>query len=168
MISNASVGSRRLTPNFYAGRLSCWKISERWIARMARSPNSDIACSRFRSIRGTLRMLLIADELGCVPTVALIAALTQERHLLRRSENNQMEHDRELLLGKEVESDFFVLIRAWLYAQQHGADKARRLGIRYAVAQQVAQVFEQFIDIARTEGLERRQTSRRVRCRSPR
>jgi ATP-dependent helicase HrpB len=99
------------------------------------------------------RMLLIADELGCVPTVALIAALTQERHLLKRSENDQMEHDRELLLGKEVESDFFVLIRAWLYAQQHGADKARRLGIHYAVAQQVAQVFEQFIDIARTEGL---------------
>jgi ATP-dependent helicase HrpB len=99
------------------------------------------------------RMLLIADELGCVPTVALIAALTQERHLLRRSENNQMDHDRELILGKEVESDFFVLIRAWLYAQQYGADKARRLGVRFAVAQQVAQVFEQFIEIARSEGL---------------
>ena len=99
------------------------------------------------------RMLLIADELRCVSTVALIAALTQERHLLRRSENNQMEHDRELLFGKEVESDFFVLIRAWLYAQQHGADKARRLGIRYAIAQQVALVFEQFVEIARAKGL---------------
>ena len=97
-----------------------------------------------------LRMLLIADELGCVPTIALVAAITQERHLLRRSENNQMEHDRELLLGKEVESDFFVLIRAWLYAQQHGADKARRLGIRYAIAQQIAPVFEQFVEIARS------------------
>jgi hypothetical protein len=38
-----------------------------------------------------------------------------------------MDHDRELLLGKEVESDFFVLIRAWLYAQENGPDKARRL-----------------------------------------
>jgi ATP-dependent helicase HrpB len=64
-----------------------------------------------------------------------------------------MEHDRELLLGKEVESDFFVLIRAWLYAQQHGPDKARRLGIRYAIAQQIAPVFEQFLEIARNEGL---------------
>jgi ATP-dependent helicase HrpB len=99
------------------------------------------------------RMLLMADELGCVSTVALIAALTQERHLLKRSENNRMEHDRELLLGKEVESDFFVLIRAWLYAQEHGADKARRLGIRYAVSQQVASVFEQFVEIAKAEGL---------------
>jgi ATP-dependent helicase HrpB len=99
------------------------------------------------------RMLLIADELGCVATVALIAAITQERHLLRRSENNQMDHDRELLLGKEVESDFFVLIRAWLYAQEHGADKARRLGIRFAITQQIAPVFEQFVEIARAEGL---------------
>jgi ATP-dependent helicase HrpB len=99
------------------------------------------------------RMLLIADQLGCVPTVALIAALTQERHLLKRSENSQMEHDRELLLGKEAESDFFLLIRAWLYAQEHGPDKSRRLGIRYAVAQQVAQLFEQFVEIARVEGL---------------
>jgi ATP-dependent helicase HrpB len=99
------------------------------------------------------RMLLIADELGCVSTIALVAAITQERHLLKRSENQQMEHDRELLLGKEVESDFFVLIRAWLYAQQHGADKARRLGIRYSIAQQIAPVFEQFVEIARSEGL---------------
>jgi ATP-dependent helicase HrpB len=99
------------------------------------------------------RMLLMADELGCVATVALIAALTQERHLLKRSENGQMDHDRELLLGKEVESDFFVLIRAWLYAQENGPDKARRLGIRYAVSQQVAQVYDQFVEIAKTEGL---------------
>jgi ATP-dependent helicase HrpB len=99
------------------------------------------------------RMLLIAGELECVPTVALIAALTQERHLLKRNENNQMEHDRELLLGREAESDFFILIRAWLYAREHGPDKSRRLGIRYAVAQQVAQLFEQFVEIARAEGL---------------
>src|SRR5215472_11867486 len=45
------------------------------------------------------------------------------------------------------------MIRAWLYAQEHGPDKSRRLGIRYAVAQQVAQLFEQFLEIARTEGL---------------
>ncbi|MBV8225453.1 MAG: ATP-dependent helicase HrpB [Verrucomicrobia bacterium] len=99
------------------------------------------------------RMLLMAHETDCVPTVALIAAITQERDLLRRIENNQMEHDRELLLGKEVESDFFVLIRAWLYAQEHGADRARRLGIRYGISQQIAPVFEQFIEIARSEGL---------------
>ncbi len=99
------------------------------------------------------RMLLMANELNCVPTVALIAAITQERHLLRRSENNQMDHDRELLLGHEVESDFFVLIRAWLYAQEHGPDRSRRLGIRHTISQQIAPVYEQFVEIARSEGL---------------
>jgi ATP-dependent helicase HrpB len=100
------------------------------------------------------RMLLIANELNCVPTVALIAALTQERHLLRRADSSQMEHDRELLLGNEAESDFFVLIRAWLYAQDNGPDQARRLGIRYAVSQQVSHLYRQFMDIAAAEGLE--------------
>jgi ATP-dependent helicase HrpB len=99
------------------------------------------------------RMLLMAGELGCVSTVALIAALTQERHLLKKSTSSQMDHDRELLLGQELESDFFMLVRAWLYAQEHGPDQARRLGIRYAVSQQVAQVFHQFVDIATAEGL---------------
>jgi ATP-dependent helicase HrpB len=99
------------------------------------------------------RMLLMAGELGCVSTVALIAALTQERHLLKKSTSSQMDHDRELLLGQELESDFFMLVRAWLYAQEHGPDQARRLGIRYAVSQQVAQVFHQFVDIANAEGL---------------
>ena len=99
------------------------------------------------------RMLLMAGELRCVSTVALIAALTQERHLLKKSSGSQMDHDRELLLGQELESDFFMLVRAWLYAQQHGPDQARRLGIRYAVSQQVAQVFDQFVDIATAEGL---------------
>jgi len=93
------------------------------------------------------RMFLIGHELNCVSTIALVAAITQERHLLRKSENSQMEHDRELLLGKEAESDFFVLIRAWLYAQQHGPEKARRLGIRYAISQQIAPVFQQFVGI---------------------
>ena len=100
------------------------------------------------------RMLLMANELNCVPTVALIAALTQERHLLRRIDSSQMEHDRELLLGNEAESDFFILIRAWLYAQENGPDQARRLGIRYAISQQVSQLYRQFLDLAAAEGLE--------------
>jgi len=63
-----------------------------------------------------------------------------------------MEHDRELLLGKEVESDFFVLIR-------HGctpSNRARQSAppwIRYAITQQIAPVFEQFVQIAKAEGL---------------
>ena len=36
---------------------------------------------------------------GCVPAVALVAALTQGRNLLRRAEGKQMQEDREDLLG---------------------------------------------------------------------
>jgi len=42
---------------------------------------------------------LMADELGCVSTVAFDAALNQERYLLRRAENKRWRTDRELLLG---------------------------------------------------------------------
>ena len=99
------------------------------------------------------RMFLMAAELNCVATIALIAALTQERHILRRSDSSQMDHDRELLLGSEVESDFLLLIRAWLYAQEHGADRARRLGIRYAVCQQVGHLHRQFMQLAEAQRL---------------
>ncbi len=99
------------------------------------------------------RMLLMANELGCVGSVALIAALTQERSLLRKSESQQLDHERELLLGNEAESDFLILIRAWLYALEHGPDQARRLGLRFRVAQQVDLLYRQFLDLAKAEGL---------------
>jgi ATP-dependent helicase HrpB len=99
------------------------------------------------------RMFLMADALGCVGAVALIAALTQERYLLRKSHSQQLDHDRELLLGNEAESDFLVLIRAWRYALEQGPDQARRLGVRYAVAQQVDRLYRQFVDLARAEKL---------------
>ncbi len=102
------------------------------------------------------RMLLMADELDCVRAVALIAALTQERGLLKKSDGRQMDHDRELLLGTEVESDFFVSIRAWQWALERGADEARRLGIRYAVAQQVKALYGQFLELAEASNLRMR------------
>jgi len=53
------------------------------------------------------RMLLAAHELGCIPAAALIAALTQGRNPLRRAEGKRMQQDRDELLGKCVDSDFF-------------------------------------------------------------
>ena len=41
------------------------------------------------------RMLLAAQQYGCVPAVALIAALTQGRNLLRRLEGKQAREDRD-------------------------------------------------------------------------
>jgi ATP-dependent helicase HrpB len=102
------------------------------------------------------RMLLAAQEYGCVRQVALIAALTQGRDLLVRRQGRQVEDARDDLFGGETQSDFFVLMRAWRYADRNGynLDRCRRLGIHVQSARQVGPLFEQFLGIAKREGLD--------------
>ncbi|MEY2494889.1 MAG: ATP-dependent helicase HrpB [Verrucomicrobiota bacterium] len=102
------------------------------------------------------RMLLAAQEYRCVPAVALIAAITQGRNLLRRLESKQAREDREDVLGSDAESDLFVLMRAFRYAEKSGFDSQRcsRLGINAGAAREAAQLTEQFLAIARSEGLD--------------
>jgi ATP-dependent helicase HrpB len=101
-------------------------------------------------------MLLAAQEYRCVPAIASIAALTQGRNLLRRLEGKQAREHREDVLGGETESDFFVLMRAFRYAERSGLDSRRcaRLGINAGAAREAAQLAEQFLAIARDEGLD--------------
>lgn len=102
------------------------------------------------------RMLLAAQDYGCVRPVALIAALTQGRDLLIRRQGRQVEDARDDLFGGETQSDFFVLMRAWRYADRNGynVDRCRRLGIHAQSARQVGPLFEQFLGIAKREGLD--------------
>jgi ATP-dependent helicase HrpB len=102
------------------------------------------------------RMLLAAHDYGCVRPVALIAALTQGRDLLARRRAEQIDDRRDDLFGAETESDFFVLTRAWRYAERNGYDveRCRRMGIHAQAARQVAPLFEQFLRIATEEGLD--------------
>jgi len=102
------------------------------------------------------RMLLEADVRGCVRPVALMAALTQGRNFLLRGVPREIDEARENLLGEEHESDFFLLMRAWRYADQnrYSLDACRRLGIHAQGARQVGPLFEQFLEIAAKEGLD--------------
>ncbi|HWL14771.1 MAG TPA: ATP-dependent helicase HrpB [Opitutus sp.] len=102
------------------------------------------------------RMLLAAQERGCVRPVAMMAALTQGRNFLLRGVSRDVEQAREDALGEEHESDFFLLMRAWRFAQQanFAVDACRRLGIHAQGARQVGPLFEQFLDIAEKEGLD--------------
>jgi len=102
------------------------------------------------------RMLLAAQERGCVRPVALMAALTQGRNFLLRGVPREVEQAREDVLGEEHESDFFLLMRAWRFAQQnnYSVDACRRLGIHAQGARQVGPLFEQFLEIAEKEGLD--------------
>ncbi len=102
------------------------------------------------------RMLLAAQEYGCVYQAALIAALTQGRDLLLRNVDKDTHSLREDLLGEKASSDFWVLMRAWNYAvnNQFRVDACRKLGIHAVTARQVGPLLEQFLRIAGKEGLD--------------
>ena len=102
------------------------------------------------------RMLLAAQEYGCVYQACLVAALTQGRDLLLRNVGKEVEQTREDLLGEKASSDFWILMRAWNFAQKnhYSLDACRKLGIHAVTARQVGPLFEQFLRIAKEEGLE--------------
>ncbi|MSU66109.1 MAG: ATP-dependent helicase HrpB [Opitutus sp.] len=102
------------------------------------------------------RMFLAAQERGCVRPIALMAALTQGRNFLLRVVDKRTEEAREETLGEEQESDFFLLMRAWRYADKanYALEACRRLGIHAQGARQVGPLFEQFLAIAEKEGLD--------------
>ena len=102
------------------------------------------------------RMFLAAQDYGCVRSVALMAALTQGRNFLLRGVDKRTQEARDDLFGEEHESDFFLLMRAWRYADKAGynMDACRRLGIHVQGVRQVGPLFEQFLAIAQAEKLD--------------
>jgi len=60
------------------------------------------------------------------------------------------------LHGEKATSDFWILMRAWNYAVKHQfqLDACRRLGIHAVTARQVGPLLEQFLSIAKREGLD--------------
>lgn len=101
------------------------------------------------------RMLLAADTYGCVHQAALVAALTQGRDLLIRNPGRDVVAFREDLFGDRASSDFWLLMRAYNYAAKNGfrIEACRRAGIHAVTARQVGPLHQQFLDLARKEGL---------------
>ena len=104
------------------------------------------------------RMLLAAQQYNCVHQACLVAALTQGRDLLLRNVGKDVENAREDLLGEKASSDFWILMRAWSFAfnNQFRVDACRKLGIHAVTAKQVGPLFDQFLRIAKDEGLDTR------------
>ena len=102
------------------------------------------------------RMLLAAQQYRCVHQACLVAALTQGRDLLLRNIDRDTSRYREDLLGDKANSDFWILMRAWNYAARNEFrfDACRRLGVHMVTARQVGPLFQQFLDIAKREGLD--------------
>ncbi len=101
------------------------------------------------------RMLLAAAGHDCVYEACLVAALVQGRELLLRSVSKEVIEAREALFGDTPSSDFWTLMRAWQYAvdNQFRMDALRHAGIHGVTARQVEPLLEQFLRIAREEGL---------------
>jgi len=97
------------------------------------------------------RMLLAAEEAGCVREAALLAALTQGRHLMRRG-GGELDDARDRILGEETRSDYFRLLRAW-EATADNAALAGKLGIHPGAVREARDLAGQFLRIARQEGL---------------
>jgi ATP-dependent helicase HrpB len=101
------------------------------------------------------RMLLAADEHGCVPEAAAVAALTQGRPLLRRGSGKQFEKASGELSDDEVGSDFFLLMKALRYAEDARFDVrlCEASGIHAGAAREASALVKQFLQIAKAEGL---------------
>ena len=99
------------------------------------------------------RMFIAAEELGCVRSAALIAALTQTRSMLLRVDKKTEDERAEIFSGGT--SDFLVLMRVfeWARSRDFRMNECRTLGIHSDSARQVAKLFEQFLDIAHAEAL---------------
>jgi ATP-dependent helicase HrpB len=102
------------------------------------------------------RMLLAAEERQCVRRATIVAALTQGRDLLIRNPGREVLAARADLLGDRDVSDFWIWSRAWNYAVRQGfrVPACKRLGIHAIAARQVGPLLDQFLDIARREGLD--------------
>jgi ATP-dependent helicase HrpB len=102
------------------------------------------------------RMLLAAQELGCVRQAAQVAAITQGRDLLLRNVDASTSSFREEHFGGASTSDFHVLLRAWEFAEKHDfrREPCHRAGIHVGAARQVRPLVAQFLRLAERSGLD--------------
>lgn len=102
------------------------------------------------------RMLIAADELGCVHQACLIAALTQGRDLMIRKVDKDAKGRRGDKLGEKSNSDFFRMMNAWKFAADNKfqLDACKRMGIHALTARQVGPLLDQFLRIAGREDLD--------------
>jgi ATP-dependent helicase HrpB len=101
------------------------------------------------------RMFLAAHELGCLPSVALLAAFTQGRNLLLPLHDSRREDERDKMLG-EADSDFFLLLRLWEMGRQNNFDFewCKRWGLHALAARQAGELTAQFLRLAERQGLD--------------
>jgi ATP-dependent helicase HrpB len=105
------------------------------------------------------RMLLEGDELGCLGTTALVAALSQDRGIVLPLDNRAERDAREEFFGRIVPdlttSDFFMDVAALTAAVSSHFDMGfcRKWGIHATGARTAARLYDQLCGVARGAGL---------------
>ena len=102
------------------------------------------------------RMLVAAEYFGCVPTVCILAALLQERSILLHKVDAATRERRMELAGGHLDSDLWLLLRAWETAADNRfrRDACEAIGVQGVAARSAGMAAEQLKRIARAEGLD--------------
>ena len=100
------------------------------------------------------RMLLAAQDYGCVFEACLMAALTQGRDLLVRNVEQRVVFQREDLVPNGGDFEFLLALWQTLEKQRFAPEACRKYGVHAPAARQVAPLLDQFLDLARRQGLD--------------
>ncbi len=100
------------------------------------------------------RMLLAAQDYGCVNQACLIAALTQGRDLLLRNVEDRVAFLREDLVKSGGDFEFLIALWHSLEQQRFAPEVCQRYGVHAQTARQVEPLFRQFLDLARQQELD--------------
>jgi ATP-dependent helicase HrpB len=100
------------------------------------------------------RMLLAAQDYGCVFEACLMAALTQGRDLLLRNVEERVVFQREDLVANGGDFEFLLALWHFLEQQRFAPEACRKYGVHAAAVRQVGPLFEQFLELARRQGLD--------------
>ena len=95
------------------------------------------------------RMMIAANELGCLRQIAFVAAMAQGRDIMLELSDRRRNDDREDLLG-ETDSDFFHRLTLLGMARKKDFDFefCKRWGIHAGAARQADRLAAQFLKIA--------------------
>ncbi|HUS37061.1 MAG TPA: ATP-dependent helicase HrpB [Verrucomicrobiae bacterium] len=111
------------------------------------------------------RMLIEASERGCVTEAAMCAALVSGRDLLMRLSRDEkhIAEARELFEASQV-SDFYTLMRAFQFARKNNfsVEACRRYGIHGQTARQVAQTYDQLLQIVEQQRLDQSKRDEKI------
>ena len=107
------------------------------------------AMARFPLHPRYARMMIAANELGCLRQIAFVAAMAQGRDIMLELADRRRSEDREDLLG-ETDSDFFHRLTLLGMARKKDFDFefCKRWGIHAGAARQADRLAAQFLKIA--------------------